>query len=151
MVHPLRAQKERFRWSFMEESSAQATYLLFEELCLSDSFVYKSCVKSIKKIFVCILKVYLLSPTSFISIFILATSKQFLKNNIFLGGLEWYDPLIMLQHLKKLEENSKSHLRSKLKNLATEDNQDISFSKSNYFTWKSLNKLQWRDSIKFDL
>ena len=27
-----------FRWSFMEKSSAQATYLLFEEFCLPDIF-----------------------------------------------------------------------------------------------------------------
>ena len=40
-----------FRWSFMEKSSAQAIYLLFEELCLPHIFVYKNCVKSIKRIF----------------------------------------------------------------------------------------------------
>ena len=40
-----------FRWSFMEKSSAQATYLLFEELCLPEIFVYTNCVKSTKKCF----------------------------------------------------------------------------------------------------
>ena len=40
-----------FRWSFMEKLSVQATYLLFEELCLPGIFVYKNCVRSIKKKF----------------------------------------------------------------------------------------------------
>ena len=74
-----------FRWSFMEKSSTQATYLLFEDLRFLDIFVYKICVKSIKNNFSLILNFYLLSPTSFISIFILATSKEILKNSLFLG------------------------------------------------------------------
>ena len=40
-----------------------------------------------------ILRVYLWIPTSFISIFILATSKKILSNNLFGGGLEWYGPV----------------------------------------------------------
>ena len=35
----------------MEKSSAQATHLIFEELCLPNIFVYKNCVKSIKNFF----------------------------------------------------------------------------------------------------
>ena len=61
--------------SFMKKSSAQATYLLFKELCLPDIFVYKNYVKSIKKI-AYILRVYLLNPTSSISLFILHWEKN---------------------------------------------------------------------------
>ena len=82
-----------FRWSFMEKSSAHAIYLLFEELSLPGIFVYKNCLKSINNFFLHILRVYLSSPTSVISIFILETSKNILKNSLFWGGLKWYDPL----------------------------------------------------------
>ena len=55
-------------------------------------FIQKLC-KINKKNCSSILRVYLLSPTSFILIFILATFKQIHKNSLFWGALEWYDPL----------------------------------------------------------
>ena len=49
----------------MEKSSAQATYLLFEDLFLLDIFVYKICVKSIKKISFMYLKSLFIKPNKF--------------------------------------------------------------------------------------
>ena len=60
--------------SFRHKNSQKR--FIFEELCLSGIFVYKNCAKSLKKIFSSILRIYLLSPTSFISIFILTASKK---------------------------------------------------------------------------
>ena len=57
-----------FRWPFMEKLSAQATYLLFKEWCLPDIFLYKNCIKPIKQNSSVISRVYLVSPTSLISI-----------------------------------------------------------------------------------
>ena len=54
-----------FRWSFMKNSSAQATYLLFEELCLFDIFVYKNCVKLIQNIFFMYFKSLFVKPNKF--------------------------------------------------------------------------------------
>ena len=100
-----------FRWSFMEISSTQPTYLFFEELCLSTIFVLKKLCKINKEdFFSCILKVYLLSPTSFISIFILGTSRKILKNSILWGSLEWYDPLISKHVFKPFWKNADSRL-----------------------------------------
>ena len=58
----------------------------FSKSCLLDFSVHKNCVKSTKKGFSCILRVYLSSPTSFILIFKLATSKKILKNSLMGGG-----------------------------------------------------------------
>ena len=61
-------------------------------------FAWHFCVQKLckinKKKFLCILRVYLLSPISFISIFILETSNKIFKNSLFWGPLEWYDPFI---------------------------------------------------------